>query len=56
MMIGERTGQVLRLSDKVRVKVARVDLDSRKIDFELLEQLSSQQKTLGTPAKQSRKK
>jgi ribonuclease R len=50
MMVGERTGQVLRLSDKVRVKVARVDLDSRKIDFELLEQLSSQQKTLGSPS------
>lgn len=43
---GERTGQVLRLSDKVRVKVAHVNLDDRKIDFELLEQLSSQQRTL----------
>lgn len=59
MLVGERTGQVLRLSDKVRVKVARVDLDSRKIDFELLEQLSSQQKTLGSGSKaatQSKKK
>lgn len=35
-LVGERTGQILRLSDKVRVKVARVDLDSRKIDFELI--------------------
>jgi ribonuclease R len=47
MLVGERTGQILRLSDKVRVRVNRVDLDSRKIDFELLEQLSSQQRTLG---------
>lgn len=39
MLVGERTGQTLRLSDKVKVKVARVDLDSRKIDFELLEKL-----------------
>jgi ribonuclease R len=46
MLVGERTGQILRISDKVRIKVARVDLDARKIDFELLEQLSSQQKTL----------
>ncbi len=55
MLVGERTGQVFRISDKVRIKVARVDLDSRKIDFELLEQLSSQQITLGRPASTSRR-
>ncbi|MEW6353852.1 MAG: ribonuclease R [Pseudomonadota bacterium] len=32
---GERTGMTYRLGDKVRVQVARVDLDERKIDFEL---------------------
>jgi ribonuclease R len=32
---GERSGQVYRLADKVRVKVVRVSLDDRKIDFEL---------------------
>jgi len=32
---GERTGRVYRLADRVRVKVVRVDLDDRKIDFEL---------------------
>jgi ribonuclease R len=31
---GERSGMVHRLADRVRVKVARVDLDERKIDFE----------------------
>ena len=34
---GERTGRVYRLGDQVRVKVVRVNLDDRKIDFELAE-------------------
>ena len=33
-LIGERSGQVYRLGDKMTVLVARVDLDERKIDFE----------------------
>ncbi|MFP8966369.1 ribonuclease R [Pokkaliibacter sp. CJK22405] len=33
---GERTGQSFRLGDSVRVRVSRVDLDERKIDFELV--------------------
>jgi ribonuclease R len=32
---GEHSGRSYRLADKVRVKVVRVDLDERKIDFEL---------------------
>ncbi|WP_148716081.1 ribonuclease R [Chitinolyticbacter meiyuanensis] len=32
---GERTGQVYRLTDRIRVKVARVDLETSKIDFVL---------------------
>ncbi|MEE9396775.1 MAG: ribonuclease R [Methylococcales bacterium] len=32
---GERTGITYRLGDSIRVVVARVDLDERKIDFEL---------------------
>jgi len=36
-MQGERTGVVYRLGDRIRVRVARVDLDSRQIDFELIE-------------------
>lgn len=36
-LIGERSGRMYRLADPVRVRVARVDLDERKIDFELVE-------------------
>ncbi|WJW74795.1 ribonuclease R [Thiohalobacter sp. IOR34] len=34
-LMGERTHVVYRLGDPIRVKVVRVDLDERKIDFEL---------------------
>lgn len=39
---GERSGQVYRLGDPLRVRVMRVDLDERKIDFELAEAGESQ--------------
>ncbi|MGB0713195.1 MAG: ribonuclease R [Gammaproteobacteria bacterium] len=35
-MTGERSGQVYRLGDRVKVQVTRVDLDQRKIDFAML--------------------
>ncbi len=35
-LAGERTGQTFGMGEPVSVKVARVDLDERKIDFELL--------------------
>lgn len=35
-MVGERSGQVYRLTDAIRVRVASVNLDERKIDFEML--------------------
>jgi len=34
--VGERTHTTYRIGDVVRVKVARVDLDERKIDLELM--------------------
>ncbi len=34
---GERTGMRYRLGDQVKVKVVRVDLDEKKIDFELVQ-------------------
>nr|WP_232048483.1 ribonuclease R [Legionella adelaidensis] len=36
-LVGERSGRVYRLGDKMTVLVARVDLDERKIDFEPVE-------------------
>ncbi len=36
-LYGERTGIRYRLGDLVKVKVARVDLDEKKIDFDLLQ-------------------
>ena len=37
-LVGERSGTTYRLGDKMIVLVARVDLDERKIDFELAEE------------------
>lgn len=36
-LIGERSGIVYKLSDSVEVRVAKVDVDQRRIDFELLQ-------------------
>ncbi|WP_027856825.1 ribonuclease R [Marinobacterium jannaschii] len=38
-LLGERTRKKFQLGDRVRVKVVRVDLDERKIDFEMVEAL-----------------
>jgi ribonuclease R len=37
-MLGERTGTRYRLGDKVRVRVAQVDLETAKIDFVMAEE------------------
>jgi ribonuclease R len=37
-LIGERGGRVYQLAGRVRVKVARVDLETSKIDFSLVEE------------------
>jgi ribonuclease R len=47
-LTGERTGTVYRLGDRVRVQVAAVNLDERKIDFVLAEPVRP------APAKRSR--
>jgi ribonuclease R len=33
MLMGDRTKKRYRLADRMKVKLVRVDLDSRKIDF-----------------------
>jgi ribonuclease R len=45
-MLGERTRQSYRLGDRLRIRVARVDLDERKIDFDLVQ--------VGQPTRQRR--
>lgn len=36
-LIGERTSKIYRIGDELKVRVARVNLDERQIDFELVE-------------------
>ena len=43
-LYGERSGKSFRLGDRVQVQVARVDLDDRKIDFELVKKLDATEK------------
>lgn len=38
-LVGDRTRRIFKLGDRLRVRVVRVDLDERKIDFELEETL-----------------
>ena len=45
---GERTGIRYRIGDRVRVQVSRVDLDGRKIDFRLVNEM---QDLLGRPTR-----
>jgi ribonuclease R len=50
---GERTGRTYRLGDEVKVRVVRVDLDERKMDFELAEATAAE---AGKPRRKSRRK
>lgn len=37
-MVGERSGRIFRLADRVKVQVIKVDLDSTRIDFRLVDE------------------
>jgi len=51
-LAGERTGNVYRLGDRLRVKVAAVNLDERKIDFVLIARTATAKRaTKGSGAK-----
>jgi ribonuclease R len=43
-LVGERTRTTFRLGDQVVVRVVRVNLDERKVDFELIEHIPLKQK------------
>jgi ribonuclease R len=53
-LTGERTGQVYRLGDRLRVQVAAVNLDERKIDFVLAQSPQQQAKQAGKPSAKRR--
>jgi ribonuclease R len=48
-MVGERTGRVFQLAGRVRVTVARVDLETTKIDFTLA--ADTEPAALGAPSR-----
>ncbi len=54
-LLGERTGIRYRLGDKVKVKVARVDLDDKKIDFDLVSKASTRKSESGQKNKIAKK-
>lgn len=53
---GERTGKAYRLTDRIRVRVTRVDIDERKIDLELAEKGGSDQDQHNKPSKKKKRK
>jgi ribonuclease R len=56
-MLGERTGKRFRLGDKVRVQVARVDLETTRIDFTLVDNAAPFPASIpAVPARKGRKK
>ena len=46
-MVGERTGRIFRLGQKLSIRLVRVNLEERKIDFELVEVGNEGAKSLG---------
>ena len=53
---GERSGINFRLGDRVRIRVARVDLDEKKMDFELIQKEGSAKKLIVAPDKPKKRR
>jgi ribonuclease R len=49
-LVGQNRGQTFSLGDEIRIKVAGVNLEERKIDFELIQQLSHAGRTIRSKA------
>ncbi|OTG87951.1 ribonuclease R [Acinetobacter sp. ANC 4558] len=54
-LIGQNRGQVFGLGDEIKIKVAAVNLEERKIDFELLQQLTHAGRTIRSKAPRTAK-
>lgn len=52
-LLGERTGQRYRLADRVRVQIVRVDLESRRIDFRLIQASPAPTRRVGKTQKEA---
>lgn len=55
-LIGEKTGRAYQLGDQVQVQVMRVDMEERRIDFDLISSTSSRFIEGGVPGRKDRKK
>ena len=55
-MLGERSGKRYRLADRVRVQLVRADLESKKIDFRLVEATPQPSAKSAKPGKSAKKK
>ena len=56
-LVGERTGQIFRIGDPVRIRVSKVNLEERRVDFELVEHLIEKPTPKkGKPKKRKREK
>jgi ribonuclease R len=55
-LVGERGGQRFRLSDRVDVQIVRVDMETRKIDFRLIEATAPATRRVGKTARDAERK
>jgi ribonuclease R len=54
-LVGERTRRRFRTGDRVRVKVAKVDIEQRRIDFHLVEESGARRGRTGPAARRRRR-
>jgi ribonuclease R len=55
-LVGERSGQRYRLGDRLDVTVARVDLDTRRIDFSLADEPDDAKRRVGAAVRKGGKR
>jgi ribonuclease R len=55
-LVGEHTKKIFRLGDPVKVKLEKVDLDKRRIDFLLIREKAGGAKKEGSPSPKAKKK